>query len=196
MQRTKSSFLLRRAVSEALESRRLLAFNNSLANDPNHDPIGVDTAFNTQSESASLAFTSSGETVPTIITAYNDFGGRNGGRRATGWAVSTNGGRTFDDKGALPYSADTSQGVISEGGDPVLTRDDHSGTIYLTALARGALAGGATAHGIHVFRSTNNGQSFADPVTTLSARAAACSSSTSRGLRWTTYAGPAKATFT
>lgn len=155
--------VLTRAVSEAMERRVLLAFNNALVNDPTRDPVGINGSFNTQSETASLAFTPLNTTEHYVVSAYNDTGEGLNGQHGMGWALSIDGGRTFTDKPTLPYSTDRSQGLRGESGDAVLARDTFSGTIYLAANSRplGAVPG------TQVFRSTDNGATFAAPVTAL-----------------------------
>src|SRR5438093_8792237 len=76
--------------------------------------------------------------------------------RSTGWAVSTDGGASFSDNGAIPPTtpANTTQG---DAGDPVMARDTGNGTIYLlTNPSRES----ATWGGFRLWKSTDNGQSF------------------------------------
>ena len=76
--------------------------------------------------------------------------------RSTGWAVSTDGGASFSDNGAIPPTtpANTTQG---DAGDPVMARDTGNGTIYLlTNPSRESSTWG----GFRLWKSTDNGQSF------------------------------------
>lgn len=71
----------------------------------------------------------------------------------TGWSYSSNGGATFMDRdGLLPYSAEDNWGQPSMARDPYLRR------IYL------ATVGGNSGNNIQVYRSLNDGVSFADVV--------------------------------
>jgi hypothetical protein len=74
--------------------------------------------------------------------------------RATGWAVSTDGGLTFTDNGPLLPNPPPSD-AEADTGDPVMARDASDGTLYLmTNPSR------ATWTGFRLWVSTNNGQSF------------------------------------
>src|SRR5689334_12053552 len=89
-------------MTEELEKRRLLSFNNVLVNDPTQDAIGPGTSDNTQSETTTLVFTPTGGTQPTVVTAYNDSGSFTHGDHFTGFSRSTNGGTSFTDLGYPP----------------------------------------------------------------------------------------------
>lgn len=125
---------------EILESRRLLS--NVLVNNPALDT----TALDTQSETTNLVFGS------LVLVGYNDSGefARNA-QHFTGYSLSTDGGATFVDKGALPASP------FGDRGDPVLARDSVSGDIYFTTLS-------SNPNWLNVFKSTDGGNSFGAPV--------------------------------
>jgi hypothetical protein len=72
-----------------------------------------------------------------------------------GWSRTTNDGATWTDGGTLPNSAD------GDGGEPVLARDNTSGTIYLTTQ-------NFSGSGVQLFRSTDNGASWLAPVDAFS----------------------------
>ncbi len=75
--------------------------------------------------------------------------------RSTGWAVSTNGGTSFVDQGAvLPVPTNTTQG---DAGDPVMARDTGNGRIYLLMNASRESSWGAS---FRLWVSTDNGQNF------------------------------------
>jgi hypothetical protein len=119
-----------------------------LVNDP-----GKDGTFFTQSETSNIAFGN------TIVVGFNDsesfngFGGPNS--QFTGFSLSTDGGQTFADLGALPPNSN------GDLGDPVLARDNTSGTIYFSTLAFGSFFGNPV---VQVFRSFDGGQTFQPPV--------------------------------
>jgi hypothetical protein len=143
---------MRRALSAAidqLEPRRLLAgLPNPLVNEPDVDLTTQDT----QSETSTLAFGS------TVLVAYNDSGSDTFNHtQATGWSRSTDGGKTFNDLGRLPFDSDNSDGQTGDGGSPVWARDRASGRIYLTTVDRAG-------SGLQVFRSTDNGLTLQPPV--------------------------------
>jgi len=116
---------------------------STLANNPAADAGAQDT----QSETTILV---DGENV---LVGYNDSGSFIGADHFTGWAVSSNGGTTFTDKGALPNSAG------GDAGDPVLAVNKTTHRIYFSTLSfTNNLAN------IQVFRSDTGGQSFMAPV--------------------------------
>lgn len=119
-------------------------FTNVLVNNPAADR----TAQDTQSETTIVLGSGS-----TVVAAYNDSGSFLGGAsKFTGYAVSTDGGTTFVDKGALP----TVTG--GDAGDPGLARDTTTGTIYFLTLEF------SPGNSLKVFRSTDNGQTFSSAV--------------------------------
>jgi hypothetical protein len=102
-----------------------------------------------------------------------------------GWAVSRDGGSTFDDEGSLPLLSNvvafvltnysTSAGYyvttnLGNAGDPVLARDISSGNIYLTGNPQRPSvywpngAGKPGALWVPFWRSTNDGESFLPPI--------------------------------
>lgn len=135
-------------------------------NDPSDDSTG-DTNKNSQSECSFVVVDSS-----TIVAAFWDTHhsvyGLKGDSfsgivapRSTGWSVSTNGGTSFNDKGALPPTtpANTWQG---DAGDPVMARNTitghaNYGHIYLAAIPSRE---SDTCEGLRIWRSTNDGQTF------------------------------------
>jgi hypothetical protein len=129
---------------EPLEDRHLLA-SNVLVNDPTLDPPPAALVNFTQSETSMVVFGN------TVLVAFNDSGSFVGGAsKFTGYSISTDMGNTFTDKGTLP----TNPG--GDAGDPVLARDNTTGTIYLSTLS--------FAGNIQVFRSFDGGNTFAAPV--------------------------------
>ena len=115
----------------------------SLVNDPSADA----TAQDTQSETT---LTIAG---PNLVSAYNDSGSfLNGAAHFTGYSVSFNGGRSWQDMGTLPDSAE------GDAGDPVLATDTQTGRVYMSTL------GFNTGTQIQVFRSDDNGVTFGAPV--------------------------------
>jgi hypothetical protein len=133
---------------ELLEERNLLTAppTNVLVNN-----TAEDGANRTQSETSIVVVPTTSS--PTVVIGFNDSEEYNGGatNHFTSWAQSTNGGASFTDEGALPAST---QGDV---GDPVLARDNTSGAIYLSTIP-------FSGNGVQVFRSTDNGASFAAPV--------------------------------
>jgi len=124
---------------------------NVLVNDPTTDTTKYDTQSETTlvlgaGRNVIVAFNDSGSYLPGVILS-NHF---------TGYAVSTNGGGSFCDKGRLP---DDPEG---DAGDPVLARGLAAGlnpeTIYLATL------GETTGEKIQLFRSFDNGLTFTAPV--------------------------------
>jgi hypothetical protein len=133
-----------RLLLELLEARNLLSFTNVLVNNTAEDG----TQF-TQSETAIVAVPST--TPSTIVVGFNDSEENIGGtNHFTGFAQSTN-QTSFTDKGALPASSS------GDAGDPVLARDTTNGNIYYSTLP-------FSGNGIQVFKSTDNGNSFAAPT--------------------------------
>jgi hypothetical protein len=101
-----------------------------------------------------------------------------------GWAVSRDGGTTFADQGALPMFSNVVAFVVTNSlggghltnthlgnaGDPVLARDETSGTIYLVGNPQRPSVyypqgtGGPPALVLPLWRSTNNAASFVPPI--------------------------------
>lgn len=115
---------------------------NPLVNNPAFDTTN---AF-TQSETTLVLGSGS-----TIVVAYNDTASTLVGAHVTGFSISTDGGLCFEDRGALPFS------LNGDLGDPVLARDNVTGTIYLSTLF-------FTGTGMQIFRSFDNGFTFTSPV--------------------------------
>lgn len=113
-----------------------------LVNDPGLDSPSVGF---TQSETSMLVFGNR------VLVGYNDSGSQAAGQKFTGYSLSLDGGLTFTDMGTLPTNGN------GDAGDPVLARDETTGTIYFATLT-------ATQGPVHVFRSFNNGDSFTAPV--------------------------------
>jgi hypothetical protein len=147
---------------ELLEARNLLSLPaNVLVNNPNED--GATNDF-TQSETSNVVFGN------TIIAGYNDTDTLGASvqlnTHTQGVSISTNGGQTFTDMGTLPTG---SNGPFS---DPVLARDQNSGTIYWASVAAGDFLGAGSATGptppfvaaIDVNRSYDGGATFQTAV--------------------------------
>src|SRR6516165_936595 len=96
---------------------------NVLVNDPTEDGTSI---HDTHSET-SLTVTSDG----TIVASWNDsLLINNNPLKLTGWAVSSDNGQTFVDKGVLPTSS-----FGGDAGDPSLASDQVSGRVYLATIA-------------------------------------------------------------
>src|SRR5262252_5029593 len=116
---------------------------NSLTN---NNAGATGTGFFTQSETTLLAFGN------TVVVGFNDSGSNSGGsNKFTGFARSTDGGATFTDGGTLPTNPN------GDAGDPVLARNEATGRIYYATLQ-------FSNSGINVFRSDDNGATWAAPV--------------------------------
>ena len=130
------------AWSFYLSAEPLLAqTTNTLVNNPAADTTTRDT----QSETALVLAGSN------VIAAFNDSGSSVGTNKFTGFSRSTDGGASFTDLGTLPTD------FFGDAGDPVLARDNVSGTIYLSTLPNSGSR-------IQVFRSFDNGATFTVPV--------------------------------
>src|SRR5262249_20272748 len=117
--------------------------DNSLVN---NNAGSTGTAFFTQSETTLVAFGN------TVVVGFNDSGSNSGGtNKFTGFARSTDGGATFTDGGTLPTNPN------GDAGDPVLARNNSTGRIYYATLQ-------FSGSGIRVFRSDDNGATWAAPV--------------------------------
>jgi hypothetical protein len=105
----------------------------------------------TQSETTNLVFGN------TIVVGYNDSESYNyigPSSKFTGFSVSTDGGNTFTDEGTLPTNPN------GDLGDPVLARDNATGTVYFSTLAYSSYF---DTPAIPVFRSTD-GINYQAPV--------------------------------
>jgi len=161
-----------RLALEPLEARNLMdgGFANVLVNDPSADhPVtavvnGATIVFtrDTQSETT-LALGANGR----VVVAFNDTGSQiysdgnyfsDGTREDIGYAVSPNGGQHFQDKGTPPVNP---YGFYS---DPVLARSDKTGTMFLATVARIIGTPYFSEPRINIFRSSNDGSTFQQPV--------------------------------
>src|SRR5215831_3121967 len=138
---------LEREINGAIPSQDgdvdVVSPDNSLVNN-NAGASG--TGFFTQSETTLVAFGN------TVVVGFNDSGSNAGGtNKFTGFARSTNGGATFTDGGTLPTNPN------GDAGDPVLARNEATGRIYFATLQ-------FSGSGIMVFRSDDNGATWAAPV--------------------------------
>jgi hypothetical protein len=141
---------------ELLEPRNLLnvAPTNVLVNNPAEDT----TAQDTQSETAIVLGPGSKITV-----AFNDdFGSSLASATDSiiGYSVSSNAGSSFQDQGALP------PGPNGTGTDPVLARSNATGTIFMSTNQSDPTAPSFNylGVGVNVYRSTNNGVTFQQPI--------------------------------
>jgi hypothetical protein len=134
-----------RPILELLEARNLLSnFTNVGVSNPASDP-GPAGGF-TQSETTLVV--GGGVGFHNVFAGFNDsesFNGSNG--KFTGYAVSTDGGTTWTDMGALPTSPN------GDAGDPVMATlaptPNSPGAVYFTTLAFSGTA-------IPFFSSTGN----------------------------------------
>jgi hypothetical protein len=125
---------------------------NVLVNDPTEDGTSI---HDTHSET-SLTVTSDGA----IVASWNDsLLINNNPIKLTGWAVSSDNGQTFVDKGVLPTSS-----FGGDAGDPSLASDQVSGRVYLATIA-------GNFNQINVFHSDDDGNTFANAVAGAPGRA-------------------------
>jgi hypothetical protein len=137
------------------------SFDTPLVNNPNED-VNLPNPQDTQNETSVLAIPGANGAPPHIVTAFNDTGSFNPfaqfplslENKLTGYSVSTDGGTSFTDEGALPTN------LNGDLGDPTLARDDITGTVYLTTLPFAQLINGP---GLSVFRSSDGGAHFSLP---------------------------------
>jgi hypothetical protein len=147
----------RRLLLELLEARNLL--DSGLANVLVNNPAEDTTAQDTQSETAIVLGAGS-----KIVVAYNDSGLTSAAFPGlTGYSRSANGGTTFADQGSLNHTS----------GDPVLARSSKTGTIFLSTIGVDSTTINPNPpppilpfglEKVNVFRSTNNGAAFNNPV--------------------------------
>jgi hypothetical protein len=153
---TKKQHACMRLGVELLEARNLPSITNLLVNNPAEDTIPKQ---DTQSETAIVLGANSN-----IVVAYNDTGAYIPGVswHLIGDSVSSDGGTSFTDQGALP------QNPYGDGNDPVLARSTRTGTIFLSTLTFDTALSSATSvvegDHVNVFRSSDNGATFAAPV--------------------------------
>jgi len=113
-----------------------------------NDPSTDATAQDTQSETSIVHLGSN-----KLVAAFNDSGSFIGGaQHFTGYAHSADGGATWTDGGTLPASAS------GDFGDPSLAVDRTTGEVYIAALS------GVAGVGMPVFKSTDDGHTWAAPV--------------------------------
>ena len=128
----------------------LPTLESALSNVPVNDPTADLTTRNTQSETGLVL------AGPNIVSVFNDSGSftanTSPGNHFTGFAVSMNGGTSFQDKGTLPNS------TIGDAGDPVLARSASTGTVFISTL------GFNSGNALQIFRSTDNGMTFGAPI--------------------------------
>jgi hypothetical protein len=139
-------------------------FANNFPTPQVNNPATDQNKLNPQDTQSETTLTLIPGSPPHIVAAFNDSGAFNNfpisfqqvlQEKFTGYAVSTNGGTSFTDKGSLP----TNNG--GDVGDPVLTRDATSGAVYLTTLPFSEFY---TYPGLSFFRSTDGGLTFSTPV--------------------------------
>jgi hypothetical protein len=119
----------------------------------NNQSLDGPTSNFTQSETTNIVYGN------TIVVGFNDTESYNNSfsqnSKYTGYSISTDGGQTFTDLGSLPTNPN------GDFGDPVLARDNSSGTIYFSTLSFGSFFGNPD---IQVFRSFDGGNTFQTPV--------------------------------
>src|ERR1043166_1551024 len=119
-------------------------FTNVLLNDPSLDL----TALNTQSETA-IVLGAGGD----IVSGFNDSGSfAIDNSKFIGYSTSSNSGAAWTDRGELLDS------VSGEAGDPVLARNNSTGTILFATVSF------HIANQINIFRSTDDGVTFDAPI--------------------------------
>ena len=135
----------------------------SRVNHPTNDIVpGQDTNKNSQSE-CSFVVVNTNRIVAAFFDTHLsewglgsiDYAFTNTPPRSSGWAISTNGGLSFTDNGALPPAAPANP-TEGDAGDTVMARDSVNGTIYL--LTNPSRETGWP--GFKLWRSTDSGQGF------------------------------------
>jgi hypothetical protein len=146
---------------ELLEARNLL--DGGLANVLINNPALDTTAQDTQSETAITLGAGSN-----VIVAYNDSINMNAGDNyhGTAYSFSSDGGASFTES-SLPVNPH------HDASDPVLVRSAKTGTVFLSTLSVDNVSVNPNPppplqwngfEQVNVFRSTNNGASFDNPV--------------------------------
>jgi hypothetical protein len=167
----KTSPLTNHSVNALYTDREMV---NILVNDPEQD---CGNEQNTQDETAVIAFGN------TVVAAWVDsnlgvpgYGvpdeACNNWRSAApprfiGWAVSTNGGQAFADKGAPPMITNNGNIFGVTAGDPVLGYDAQSNIVYLVGNPKRPSVyslDGTNQHFVPLWRSADGGQTFSDPI--------------------------------
>jgi hypothetical protein len=153
MKRLRHQRLAVRPFLEFLESRCLLS--NVPVNNPAEDVV-LPNGFGrvTQSETSTavakdgtiiVAFNDTEETFGNIFTAFE---------HGTGYAYSTDGGKTFIDADRLPESD------AGDGGDPLLAVNKTNGHLYFSTVGSSFFSTNV----VQVFKSVDNGRTFGTPV--------------------------------
>ncbi|MCB1378024.1 MAG: proprotein convertase P-domain-containing protein [Alphaproteobacteria bacterium] len=136
---------------KASNSSQVPTFGSQLgpiAPDGVNNPALDATAQDTQSETTVVRVSG-----PNLVAAFNDSGSFIGGSsHFTGFAYSSDGGKTWTDGGTLPASAE------GDAGDPVLAVNKTTGHVYLATL------GFNTGENLQVFKSTDMGHTWGAPV--------------------------------
>jgi hypothetical protein len=143
--------LKRRLAVELLEDRNLLS--NVTVSNPAEDFIGPNGRGRFTQSETTMAVANDG----TIISVFNDSEESLGdiltrNEHFTGYAFSTDGGKTFTDAGGMPESDS------GDGGDPSVAVNRANGDVYLTTL------GAFDFNTVQFFKSTDNGRTFTGPV--------------------------------
>jgi hypothetical protein len=151
-----------RLLAELLEARNLL--DGGLANVLVNNPALDTTAQDTQSETAIVLGADS-----KVVVAYNDtvrsYAGDN--YHGIGYSRSADGGATFQEQRSLPLNAH------HDFSDPTLARSAKTRTVFLATLSVDNVSVNpnpppplqwAGLEQVNVYRSTNNGASFDNPV--------------------------------
>jgi hypothetical protein len=134
--------------------------NLATVNDNSHDLDFSAYATYTQSE------TSTARCGNQVVVGFNDSGSLfetaffNGGESFSGAAVSSDGGRTFQDIGFINPGPNFTNFVI---GDPVLMCTDSS-TFYFVQLITFRDSSSVPQSGVAISKSTDGGNTWADPV--------------------------------
>ncbi|HEX6596645.1 MAG TPA: hypothetical protein VF045_06895, partial [Acidimicrobiales bacterium] len=114
----------------------------SLVNDPTTDGLNDTQASN----DLTLA-------KGNVVSAFSDSGSAAAGPHFTGYAVSTDGGASFSDRGTLP------DGPVGDGSNAKLATDSETGRVYLATMSR------TGQEVLQLWRSDDGGMTFGAPVT-------------------------------